>query len=96
MIRLALAVAIAAAPVPTLAQADLGASYQEVAGGVSGRSPHRAYRQSSAATNSCRTVALHVPAGKLPLYGTHGKVDASCSANGEVAANDAGSRTARE
>ena len=41
------------------------------AGALAGRSPHQAYRTTQSA-DVCRAQAMHsLPAGKLPVYGTH-------------------------
>ncbi|WP_419827770.1 hypothetical protein [Sphingomonas sp.] len=90
MIRIALAAALLATPVaPNLAAATIGVTHHDGGGPASGRSPHKAYRPVTQTGSACRTVAIHVPAGKLPHYGSH-QVTGDCAVATGLAAADTG------
>jgi hypothetical protein len=96
MIRIALAAALLAAPgAPVLAGATIGVTHHEAGGAASGRSPHKAYREIAATAPGCRAAAIHMPAGKLPHFGTH-QAAGDCARATGLAAVDGDRAIARE
>jgi len=73
MFRTALIAAALMVPaLPALAATDA------TPGALAGRSPHKAY-VSAEAKPACAATMIALPAGKLPVYGTHALPKAACA-----------------
>lgn len=97
MFRLTMAVASLALLSPVAANAAIGDTHVRAdSGALAGRSPHQAYRQVSAAPTACGATMHSIPAGKLPVYGTHALPKAGCADASELAsAGTAANRASR-
>ncbi len=97
--RLLMAAASLTLLVPAAASAAPGATPSAThvradAGAIAGRSPHHAYRPIAAAPACGRTMHT-IPAGKLPVHGTHAFPAAGCGDATELAAGAAANRISR-
>ncbi len=95
MFRLAMAVASIALLSPVAVNAAVSDTHVRAdSGALAGRSPHQAFRQVSAVSTSCGTTMHTIPAGKLPVYGTHALPKAGCADAPELASNGAATNRA--
>ena len=86
---------IAAAALILPASAALAQAVPAGAGALSGRSPQASYRVANATAAVCGKTLHALPAGKLPVYGTHALPNARCPSV-ELARADTRSDTARD
>jgi hypothetical protein len=86
---------IAAATLVLPASAALAQAVPAGAGALSGRSPQVSYRTAGATAATCGKTMHSLPAGKLPVYGTHAMPAAAC-APVEMARAEEQSRSARD
>jgi hypothetical protein len=95
MFRLTMAVASLALLSPVAVNAAVSDTHVRAeSGAIAGRSPHQAYRPVSAAPSACGTMMHTIPAGKLPVYGTHALPKTGCADAPELASNGAASNRA--
>jgi hypothetical protein len=95
MFRLTMAVASLALLSPVAVNAAVSDTHVRAeSGALAGRSPHQAYRQVSAVSTSCGASMHTIPAGKLPVYGTHALPKPACTEAAELASSGAASNRA--
>ena len=86
---------IAAAALVLPASAVLAQTVPAAAGALAGRSPQASYRTADTTRAVCGKTLHALPAGKLPVHGTHALPKAPCSGV-ELAQADGSARTARD
>jgi hypothetical protein len=64
--------------IPAAAHAGNGPDYSSDQGAISGRSPHRMHRPLQPVSN-CAKPTVHLPAGKLPVFGAGTAQRADCA-----------------